>query len=648
MSGARTCNLVNRPDFDGFGFSMRCNDKGPHQISNVELESPAHYSGLKSDDYVLRVNDVDVVGERYNKTVALIKNESEKGRLKLEVIEPHLTPYEIRNVGLSSNYDTLTSNKGGTLSKKDKKKKDQSIDNLRQIAGEVIGTGSIRMNDEDRSRAVSLDTTDSRKQRPFSMSDIDRVPHNSTVRSNNSYGSTATAFSEMHTNNLATNSSKSATNLNSASLAKPKFKRCVVQLLPDFKGYGFTLNSKVKPKYCIYTIDSNSPAYKANLRETDVIVQIDKKNIRRQKFDKVKALLSDSQKKGHVEILAIDREGYMYYKNRKKRFSSNKLVTLENVEGFSTIGIADGRLSSTEPEQPLAAQSENQAPSSQSIGDMPMRAPNYQEDELANSPEITQAVAPANGVTSASSSKVQITPLDAVVTGTELDNQELLKFTVVRETGKPLGLALSSTTNRSVSRSSSKSGSKSKSKKKKDSALPIITSVEAGSPVAVSGLRPNDLVIEINGKATSGESNKKVGDWIKGSGNTIEFLVSREKKLNGMETGVEQEISINADSNNNNAAIRENARLVAEEAMNATRDQLVEDELQNNSQRMSRKDSAQLSQRSSKENSRPATPKVINSEIRMSSSRLHQEGVDDVIFQVTAGSGNNNPRFEIE
>ena len=46
-----------------------------------------------------------------------------------------------------------------------------------------------------------------------------------------------------------------------------------------------------------------------------------------------------------------------------------------------------------------------------------MRAPNYQEDELANSPEITQAVAPANGVTSASSSKVQITPLDAVVTG---------------------------------------------------------------------------------------------------------------------------------------------------------------------------------------------------------------------------------------
>ena len=93
----------------------------------------------------------------------------------------------------------------------------------------------------------------------------------------------------------------------------------------------------MKPKYSIYTIDTSSPAYKANLRETDVIVQIDKRNIRRQKFDKVKGLLSESQQRGQVEILAIDREGYMYYKNRKKRFSSNKLVTAENVEGFSTI-----------------------------------------------------------------------------------------------------------------------------------------------------------------------------------------------------------------------------------------------------------------------------------------------------------------------
>jgi len=92
----------------------------------------------------------------------------------------------------------------------------------------------------------------------------------------------------------------------------------------------------------IYSVDQNSPAYKANLRETDVIVQIDGKNIRKLKFDKVKQLLSDSQKKGRVEILAIDKEGYKYYKERKKKFSSKKLVTEDNTEPFYTITTSSG------------------------------------------------------------------------------------------------------------------------------------------------------------------------------------------------------------------------------------------------------------------------------------------------------------------
>jgi C-terminal processing protease CtpA/Prc len=92
----------------------------------------------------------------------------------------------------------------------------------------------------------------------------------------------------------------------------------------------------------IYSVDQNSPAYKANLRETDVIVQIDGKNIRKLKFDKVKQLLSDSQKKGRVEILAIDKEGYKYYKERKKKFSSKKLVTEDNTEPFYTVTTSSG------------------------------------------------------------------------------------------------------------------------------------------------------------------------------------------------------------------------------------------------------------------------------------------------------------------
>jgi len=97
IPGARICNLFNRQD-QGYGFSMRGNEQGPHQITSVEEDSPAKLSGLLNNDLVLKVNDVNVVGERYSKTITMIKNESEKGRLKLEVIQPHLCPDNIQKV----------------------------------------------------------------------------------------------------------------------------------------------------------------------------------------------------------------------------------------------------------------------------------------------------------------------------------------------------------------------------------------------------------------------------------------------------------------------------------------------------------------------------------------------------------------------
>ena len=62
----------------------------------------------------------------------------------------------------------------------------------------------------------------------------------------------------------------------------------------------------------------------------------------------------------------------------------------------------------------------------------------------------------------------------------------------------------------------------------------MIVAVEADSRADLAGLKASDLVIEINGKATIGESNEKVRDWVKDSGNTIEFTVRREKKAHSV------------------------------------------------------------------------------------------------------------------
>jgi len=115
-----------------------------------------------------------------------------------------------------------------------------------------------------------------------------------------------------------------------------KFKRCTIKLQPTDPNFGFTLNSKIKPKYMIFNVENDSPASKANLRTSDVIVEINKENIRRFKFDKVKKILSDARnvEPRQVEILVISKEGYLYYKNKKKRFSSKNLVTTDNTEIF--------------------------------------------------------------------------------------------------------------------------------------------------------------------------------------------------------------------------------------------------------------------------------------------------------------------------
>lgn len=112
--------------------------------------------------------------------------------------------------------------------------------------------------------------------------------------------------------------------------------------------------------------------------------------------------------------------------------------------------------------------------------------------------------------------------------------------------------------------------------------MPVITTIDADSPAEHSGLRPGDLILEINGKPTNGQSNKKISDWIRNSGNAIEFLVRREKTS---DTSITDDLA------------REVARKIADEVAENTRNPESEVEV-NIPSRLSRKESAQLSKRS--------------------------------------------------
>ena len=181
LKDARVCELVRRPDFVGYGFSIHKNPKGPHQITNVEPNSPALASGLKNDDLLLKVNDYDVVGENYTKTILKIKNESERDRFKLTVIDPLKCPADIKNKTLDapSGYSTVSgkSNKpkptttGGVTA---------STSNLKNITSEMInsagdssstyGTSPARPVSADRHSSSTVSSAE--KQRSKSSIDL--------------------------------------------------------------------------------------------------------------------------------------------------------------------------------------------------------------------------------------------------------------------------------------------------------------------------------------------------------------------------------------------------------------------------------------------------------------------------------------------
>lgn len=197
----------------GYGFSLRKNEVGPHQIANVELNSPALFSGLQDDDYLLKINDVNVVGERYSKTVTRIKNESDKGILKLEVVEPARISRDVKDTRteIPSGYASISSvNKLSPImsssakpvkkQRKDSKEIDPAIfsGSVRSVPDYMNLTPNESKRPSSASPGVSLENpqresfSTQQQSRPFSMNDLDNIDPKSTVKS---YDSATTGFS---------------------------------------------------------------------------------------------------------------------------------------------------------------------------------------------------------------------------------------------------------------------------------------------------------------------------------------------------------------------------------------------------------------------------------------------------------------------
>lgn len=81
--------MRRKPDFNGWGLTIRTSQTRPNQIASVEANSPAQEAGILVDDLIMKVNDISLLGEANLNIMTLIENEFECGVIKLTVIEPH-------------------------------------------------------------------------------------------------------------------------------------------------------------------------------------------------------------------------------------------------------------------------------------------------------------------------------------------------------------------------------------------------------------------------------------------------------------------------------------------------------------------------------------------------------------------------------
>ncbi|KAH8321829.1 hypothetical protein KR067_003117 [Drosophila pandora] len=80
----KTCHIVKRPDFDGYGFNLHSEKVKPGQfIGKVDAGSPAEAAGLKEGDRILEVNGVSIGSETHKQVVARIKAIANDVRLLL-------------------------------------------------------------------------------------------------------------------------------------------------------------------------------------------------------------------------------------------------------------------------------------------------------------------------------------------------------------------------------------------------------------------------------------------------------------------------------------------------------------------------------------------------------------------------------------
>ncbi|CAF1569314.1 unnamed protein product [Rotaria magnacalcarata] len=218
-----------------------------------------------------------------------------------------------------------------------------------------------------------------------------------------------------------------------------KIKHCILRKDPTYNGYGLVLRYQ-NGLHLIDQVEEDSPAYITGLREDDIILYADKKNVEHLTHDDVKILIRKlSVTNMDIDLILMKKSDIPRYKNYEEKNSINWKPILD-----------DNRTEKTEQSTSSSLRGSNDQT-------------NNQRKSSSSSNKQTAPVAPASSTSSSNS------------------NAGTRTCILQPSADRTAGFALSGKT-----------------------APPyVICQVERGSPAEKAGLLINDAVLSINGKSVT-------------------------------------------------------------------------------------------------------------------------------------------------
>ncbi|UJR31719.1 hypothetical protein I4U23_019199 [Adineta vaga] len=108
----------------------------------------------------------------------------------------------------------------------------------------------------------------------------------------------------------------------------PEMRRCTIRPWSAYRDLGFEISQSPNTfgggaGYQIKSLKRNSPAQKAEIRNDDYIIEVNRLNIENDDFEDLRDNIRNIYKKDkEIELLVIDEEGYEWYKSHKHRIDS--------------------------------------------------------------------------------------------------------------------------------------------------------------------------------------------------------------------------------------------------------------------------------------------------------------------------------------